>query len=328
MDDLEDYTCPITMQVYYDPVIASDGFTYEHQIIYKIWEMSGKSPMTRQALTDKFRPNTQLRKKIKKIIKKNPIIKKDRFVEEYYISPNFFHNNIDKFRMYVKAGGKVALSEICELKLIAMMKNNNLFLKIISICDDIIPFFNKCSHNLIKKIFGITSFPIIKKIIDKIGMKKIINVLGGKFKFTPLHFIVAYSNVQILKSALNYYRKSNIKVDSVVNNFDYNILHCICDTQTIAHTFFRKKLDIILKCFLDNKFNLGLRTKTNYDPLRILISNERTDCKDIIIQMINFYDFTNFDFKRWNDIYGNPLHSSSLFIRDIIQLLKLKSIPY
>ena len=50
--------CPITHEVFQDPVIAADGHTYERQAITQWLEGQPQSPCTRQVMTlDSLRPN-------------------------------------------------------------------------------------------------------------------------------------------------------------------------------------------------------------------------------------------------------------------------------
>ena len=51
MDTIPDeYKCPIGMDIFSDPVIASDGYTYERENIMKWLEKNSHSPMTRQPM--------------------------------------------------------------------------------------------------------------------------------------------------------------------------------------------------------------------------------------------------------------------------------------
>ena len=64
---LEDYQCPITLSVFKDPVIASDGKSYEWQALRSLFEKTAryngdawevKSPLTRQVLSWTVRGDT------------------------------------------------------------------------------------------------------------------------------------------------------------------------------------------------------------------------------------------------------------------------------
>ena len=45
-----DFFCPIMWTVMKDPVVASDGHTYEREAIQKVLNSGGPSPLTREKL--------------------------------------------------------------------------------------------------------------------------------------------------------------------------------------------------------------------------------------------------------------------------------------
>src|SRR4051812_23031593 len=54
--------CPITMELFRDPVLAPDDHTYERQAIEEWIQGHGTSPMTRQRLSiEELRPNRQVK---------------------------------------------------------------------------------------------------------------------------------------------------------------------------------------------------------------------------------------------------------------------------
>ena len=62
---LKSFICPITMEMFKDPVLTSDGHTYERSAIEE-WLEAGKrtSPLTNEAITQKLTPNHTLRQAI------------------------------------------------------------------------------------------------------------------------------------------------------------------------------------------------------------------------------------------------------------------------
>jgi hypothetical protein len=62
----DDFKCPITLELMEDPVVASDGHSYERSAIEKhYFRRSAQSPMTREILTSVFIPNLNLKKRIR-----------------------------------------------------------------------------------------------------------------------------------------------------------------------------------------------------------------------------------------------------------------------
>jgi len=50
------FLCPISHELMRDPVIASDGYTYEHREILKWLSKNRTSPMTRQPISPTLTP--------------------------------------------------------------------------------------------------------------------------------------------------------------------------------------------------------------------------------------------------------------------------------
>ena len=60
-----EFVCPITQERMADPVVASDGHSYERSaIVHVIFHSSGLSPLTRERLRPELFPNVALRKRI------------------------------------------------------------------------------------------------------------------------------------------------------------------------------------------------------------------------------------------------------------------------
>mmetsp|Transcript_28910 Transcript_28910/g.81419 ORF Transcript_28910/g.81419 Transcript_28910/m.81419 type:complete len:231 (-) Transcript_28910:1453-2145(-) len=59
-----EFYCPITYEVMVDPVVASDGFTYERSAIVDWLRRHDTSPMTRQKISRYLHPNNALRQMI------------------------------------------------------------------------------------------------------------------------------------------------------------------------------------------------------------------------------------------------------------------------
>ena len=62
----EEFMCPITFDVMVDPVVASDGHSYERDAIQDVLDRGNdpRSPLTREALSRTLVPNVNLRQRI------------------------------------------------------------------------------------------------------------------------------------------------------------------------------------------------------------------------------------------------------------------------
>lgn len=61
--------CPITLTIMFDPVVATDGHTYEREAIKTWLTKNNNSPMTREEITDKsLRTNRAIRSAIERFL--------------------------------------------------------------------------------------------------------------------------------------------------------------------------------------------------------------------------------------------------------------------
>jgi len=61
----DEFKCPITLEIMTDPVILSDGQTFERASILESFRFMGnKSPITRKTVSQELIPNIALRKRI------------------------------------------------------------------------------------------------------------------------------------------------------------------------------------------------------------------------------------------------------------------------
>jgi ankyrin repeat protein len=73
--------CPITQQIFKDPVFADDGHVYEEQAILEWLQKNNESPMTRKKITNNVRPAHFMRGLVDKFLEENPDHKKYQFRE-------------------------------------------------------------------------------------------------------------------------------------------------------------------------------------------------------------------------------------------------------
>jgi len=99
-DTIDMFMCPVSGQIYNDPVMASDGHIYERKIIQKIIEGSDpRSPITRQILTSTLLSPYYFVNKLNDFINSNPDYKKYQYVncETYETTFDFYEkNNVGK----------------------------------------------------------------------------------------------------------------------------------------------------------------------------------------------------------------------------------------
>jgi hypothetical protein len=99
----EDLRCPITLQIFLEPVIVSDGHTYEKQVIMKVMKkMNNKSPMTRQLLTNDIQDDIEMKKLVEQHLFDHPEDKDEQYkVVEEEDDPPFTVNSYDEIEYCV-----------------------------------------------------------------------------------------------------------------------------------------------------------------------------------------------------------------------------------
>jgi hypothetical protein len=73
------FLCPISQQIMYNPVTATDGNTYEKEEIERIIKFKKISPLTREELGEDVLENRNLKKRIEDFLQKNPQHKSQQF---------------------------------------------------------------------------------------------------------------------------------------------------------------------------------------------------------------------------------------------------------
>ena len=88
--DIFNFKCPITKQIYYDPVLAEDGNIYERELIEEWLKTILMSPLTFKKIGTKLVSSISLKRDIKNILTNYPGLKEDQW------SPSINHQNDDE----------------------------------------------------------------------------------------------------------------------------------------------------------------------------------------------------------------------------------------
>lgn len=86
----ENFICPITQDIMTDPVICSDGITYEKNAIVRWLQSNNTSPVTRKYISNTLIPNIALRNTIQDYIKDNQ--KKINYQNQQNVSSQMIQN--------------------------------------------------------------------------------------------------------------------------------------------------------------------------------------------------------------------------------------------
>ena len=78
--DKEDIYCPITKQIFFDPVIIGDGHTYEREAVTQWFKHNATSPLTGERLPNKnYVDNRWLKNRIGELLSMNEEMKKEQY---------------------------------------------------------------------------------------------------------------------------------------------------------------------------------------------------------------------------------------------------------
>ena len=196
MSLLNSIICPITHQIFYNPVTIDDGYTYEKQAIEKWLENNKTSPMTKDKITIiNFKVNIVIKNIIENYLLENPDKKEEQF-KEYIVKNNFVWDNFKNLTIIKQ---KEYLDNCIDLE-----QYNDGFKPIHFICKYSTP-------------------EMIKYIIDKnVDLECKINN-GWK----PIHFICRYQTSDIISYAFTKFdtTKKCLIYDGIpVNCSVYNLI--------------------------------------------------------------------------------------------------------
>jgi ankyrin repeat protein len=185
------FICPITHQIFKDPVIAFDGIFYERKAIEDWFKNNNISPTTRQIIDKTIISSILFNNLLKEYLEKNPEELKNQYVYEineiifnYYINKN----DLIELKKYMSLYNNIVLSFFDETRL----KNNGLAKILI---DHQININNKNNYLLIHYICRFSTPEMIKYIIDK-GVDLECTTAGG---WKPIHLICRYSTPEMIK---------------------------------------------------------------------------------------------------------------------------------
>src|SRR5437899_3161881 len=83
-DEYENYMCPITKQIFNDPVVCEDGYIYEKEAITHWLYVDNTSPMTRERIRQlDLYPIIQIRTEIEELLKNKPELREIQYRIRY-----------------------------------------------------------------------------------------------------------------------------------------------------------------------------------------------------------------------------------------------------
>lgn len=205
----EDLTCPITHEIFKDPVMASDGNCYERSAINNWYSLHKTSPITREKLQNSFITPVYIKNALDEFIKKFPDKKKD----QYTILHTFCIKEVDTFiikKQYNK------LLDITEFDL-SKFGNLDVFLKectddkiVIHVIDNSLDLEQFITNlKLIHFVCKFSNCNILKHLIQK---NVDINAVTVNTVWRPVHFLAKYGTKEMLNCLLE---KDSLIIDHI-----------------------------------------------------------------------------------------------------------------
>ena len=279
--------CPISHQIFLNPVNAPDGFTYEHNEIITWLEKNGTSPMTREKMEIyKLSPNNLVKDLVNVYLNEYPDNKMNQYRKIHL-------NNIDEVKQLISNNKFEKLLDIVEYD-ISQMFGNNLFVNLLENCKD----FSILKHVLdncidlecvsskkwmpIHYLCRYSTPEIIKYIIDKNVDLEYATNDGWK----PIHLICRYSTSEMIK----YIIDKNVDLECATNN-GWKPIHFICHYSTPK----------IIKYIISKNVDLESTTSYGWKPIHYICKYSTPEIiKYVIDKNVDLEYMTN---DKWTPIY-------------------------
>lgn len=316
-----DVSCPITKEIFLDPVIACDGFTYEKSALVKWFKKSDISPITGEKMDNTiFIENKIIKNIIKQIIEKNPNLKKLQYKKEKEIySFNYVVEAITNDFLDLDEIDKIIdLKNInySGLNLILKHKNADDLIKKIDINEfsvSMCPFGTNKIRLINDVIYHKCSTHIIKYVMDNTPDIDIVNNIGRTILD---RIILNNNNIEIIEHLLRKSINFNIFSDIMIKCDVFTELCMMSKSNKYIHDSLlimirnnleclKEKYETINKPYIHCVCQYGTKEIINllYDNIpNILNSNTPTDvpyiflaCKYINLDIIEFMLNKNVD---------------------------------
>lgn len=226
---IDELTCPITKEIFNQPVIADDGFTYEKWAIDKCinGDGDGVSPMTREPITEYFE-NKIVKNLVIKLLEHSPELKEEQFGSDVY---NDYLQNKDCCIKLVKHKNFTKFSESTSIRLLD------------NLCHD------RKNYTLIQYVcinFN-TEINIFEKILTNSFDLNCHDQLGN----TPLFYITKHGTLQMILTSL----RLGADIINISNTVARNMISTIARNQKMTDSDKKDLLEYILTNHIIQVFN-------------------------------------------------------------------------
>lgn len=240
MISLEDITCPISLQIFNDPVIVEDGNVYEREKIEEWLTTNSTSPATNTQISKKVYPAIIIKNMVNKYLLLNPDKKQNQYKLRIKVDTQFLNKFPSK-------------SYDEQTNLIDTISEQNEFKTLV------FHIFEKCSFNIIKYL--VDNYEYVLNFKDFRNSK-------------PIHKACIYQNYECIEYLIN--KKTDLNCE---NNDKWRPIHLACKYQKYECIKLFIDQNVELNCISKNLtkpihyiFNFQ-----NYDSIKLLLNTNKFD---------------------------------------------------
>jgi hypothetical protein len=248
-----DILCPISLQIFKDPVIAEDGITYERELIEEWFENNKKSPSTGIEMDN---INITSNMFVKNFVNEYLLLRPEEKINQYVCKIKTFEEikyykimdlNMIESTNIVKICSTLKLSELNYL-----IKNTNFNSEL------------KDKNKLIHFICQSSTPEIITYIIDHYIKNNLdiecINIWG----YMPIHYICLNSTPEMIQHIFIIYINNNLNIKYKTINGDYSLIYFVCKYSA------QDSIIYILDIYDKNDLYLDYKTPNGNVPILII----------------------------------------------------------
>jgi len=267
-----DFICPLTGKIFYEPVMASDGFMYENDAIRKWLKNNNTSPKTGIILNHKNISHDFIFNKVF-----NNFLKLNKDIQRYKPEINFIECIKNKdYNKIINSNILNITFDIQNLGNFDFFKNNDLVKFFIK--NNII-LMNKKGMRLIHLICRYSTSEMIKYIID-IYLKEGHDIqCETRDKWKPIHFICRYSTPEMIKYIINIYIQKGYNIQCQTKE-KYKPIHFICRYST------PEMIKYIIDIYIKKRYNLYCETIDGWQLIHLIC---KYSTPEMIKYIINIY---------------------------------------
>ncbi len=343
---MEKYYCPITKQIFNEPVVAEDGQIYEKKAIKAWLESNNTSPLTREIIKKDLFPIYQFKDEINEYLKKNPEYKEQQYaclkdydkLEIINIIKNKTFNKLLKYTDF-------KLNDIFQIYddendafiklLLQNCNNDNVIRHVIDNSIDLLydnSTYVTTNYKLpIHYICKYCNSKLIKYIIENKEINYECTDING---YTPIYYIVKYHCDKDDLINLFIDKKVNLQktIHYIFKNCSWSIIKNILQKRYSCKTYdncgmtpihYLCKRDImtknILKYIFNKHININLKTKSGYNSIHLIMLYQKIDVINYLF--INYHNYINsYSINIHIKIHDNEEYKSTISLKTLLSI--------